>query len=289
MNDYSNFRRQGKSKEIWRRFKKSKTAMVGLVVLSLFIICALFAGQITPYSYAIKQDIPNRLQGPSAEHWFGTDGYGRDVLARVLHGSRRSLSIGLIATGFSLVAGLVIGGAVGYYGGTFDNIVMRSMDILSAIPATLMALAIIAALGASMTNMIIAIGIARIPAFVRIIRAAILGVVDLEYIEAAHAGGAGDLRIIMTHIIPNIMGVIIVQTTMTTAQLIMRAASLSFLGLGIRAPEPEWGALLSEAREFMRTAPYLMVFPGLAIVLSTLSLNLLGDGLRDALDPRLKS
>jgi len=289
MKDNFQVKRHGKFKEVWRRLKKSKTAMFGLVVLSIFILAAIFAELLIPYSVALKQNIPIRLQGPSAEHWFGTDGYGRDLFVRILHGSRRSLSIGLIATASSLFVGLIFGAAVGYYGGAFDNVVMRIMDTLSAIPATLMALAIVAALGSNMVNLIIAISIARIPAFVRIIRAAILGVVDLEYIEAAHAGGAGDFRIIMTHILPNIVGTLIVQTTMTTAQLIMRAASLSFLGLGILPPEPEWGALLSEAREFMRPAPHLMVFPGLAIVLSTLSLNLLGDGLRDALDPRLKS
>jgi len=283
------FKKQGKIKEIWRRLRKSRTAMIGLVILILFILAAVFAEQIIPYKAAIRQNIRERMQGPSAGHWFGTDGYGRDVFARVLHGSRRSLSIGVVATALSLGAGLVLGAAVGYIGGSFDNVVMRLMDILSAIPATLMALAIVAALGSTMTNLIIAIAIARIPAFVRIIRAAILGVVDLEYIEASRAGGAGDFRIILTHILPNIAGTLIVQTTMTTAQLIMRSASLSFLGLGIQAPEPEWGSLLAEAREFLRPAPYLMVFPGLAIVFSTLSLNLLGDGLRDALDPRLKS
>ncbi len=289
MSDTIQFKRQGKIKEIWRRLKKSKTAMFGLVILLIFIASAVFAEAITPYNMAIKQNIRQRMQGPSVEHWFGTDGFGRDVFARVLHGSRRSLSIGFLATLASLSVGLLFGAAVGYYGGKFDAIVMRFMDILSAIPATLMALAIVAALGSNMTNLIIAIAIARIPAFVRIIRAAILGVVDLEYIEAARAGGAGDFRIIIKHILPNIIGTLIVQTTMTTAQLIMRSASLSFLGLGIQAPEPEWGSLLSEAREFLRPAPYLMIFPGLAIVLSTLSLNLLGDGLRDALDPRLKS
>ncbi len=283
------FKKQGKIKEIWRRLRKSRTAMIGLVILILFILAAVFAEQIIPYKAAIRQNIRERMQGPSAGHWFGTDGYGRDVFARVLHGSRRSLSIGVVATALSLGAGLVLGAAVGYIGGSFDNVVMRLMDILSAIPATLMALAIVAALGSTMTNLIIAIAIARIPAFVRIIRAAILGVVDLEYIAASRAGGAGDFRIILTHILPNIAGTLIVQTTMTTAQLIMRSASLSFLGLGIQAPEPEWGSLLAEAREFLRPAPYLMVFPGLAIVFSTLSLNLLGDGLRDALDPRLKS
>lgn len=289
MKDYSNFKRQGRFKEIWRRLSKSKTALFGLIVLTIFILSAIFAEQIIPYESAIKQNVKVRLQGPSTEHWFGTDGYGRDLFARVLHGGRRSLAIGFLATAGSLVVGLVLGCIVGYWGGAVDNIIMRLMDTLSAIPATLMALAIVAALGTNMTNLIIAIAIARIPAFVRIIRASILGIVDQEYIEAAYAGGASSLQIILNHIIINVSGTVIVQTTMTTAQMIMRAASLGFLGLGIQAPTPEWGTLLSEAREYMRTSPYLMVFPGLAIVFSTLSLNLLGDGLRDALDPKLKT
>ncbi|MEA4849590.1 MAG: ABC transporter permease [Clostridiaceae bacterium] len=289
MKDYSNFKRQGKFKEIWRRLIKSKTAMLGLIILTIFVLAAIFADQITPFNAAIKQNVKIRLQGPSMEHWFGTDGYGRDLFARVLHGGRRSLAIGFISTAGALVVGLILGCIVGYWGGTIDNVIMRVMDTLSAIPATLMALAIVAALGTNMTNLIIAIAIARIPAFVRIIRASIMGIVDQEYIEAAYAGGASSLQIILNHIIINVSGTVIVQTTMTTAQMIMRAASLGFLGLGIQAPTPEWGTLLSEAREYMRTSPYLMVFPGLAIVFSTLSLNLLGDGLRDALDPRLKT
>lgn len=289
MKDYSNFKRQGRFKEIWGRLTKSKTAMFGLIVLTIFILSAIFANQIVPYEAAIKQNVKIRLQKPSSEHWFGTDGYGRDLFARVLHGGRRSLAIGFISTAGALVVGLFLGCIVGYWGGAIDNIIMRFMDILSAIPATLMALAIVSALGTNMKNLIIAIAIARIPAFVRIIRASILGIVDQEYIEAAYAGGASSLQIILNHIILNISGTVIVQTTMTMAQMIMRAASLGFLGLGIQAPTPEWGTLLSEAREYMRTSPHLMVFPGLAIVFSTLSLNLLGDGLRDALDPRLKT
>lgn len=289
MNDYSNFSRQGQLKEIWRRLSKSKTALFGLIVLASFVLLTIFAEQIIPYEAAIKQNVNVRLQGPSMEYWFGTDGYGRDVFARVLHGGRTSLTIGFVSTIGSLVVGLFLGCVAGYWGGVIDNIIMRFMDTLSAIPATLMALAIVSALGASMINLIIAIAIARVPTFVRMIRAAILGIVEQEYIEAAISGGASNLNVIVNHIIINISGTIIVQTTMTTAQMIIRAASLGFLGLGIQAPTPEWGTLLSEAREYMRTAPYLMVFPGLAIVFSTLSLNLLGDGLRDALDPKLKT
>lgn len=289
MKGHSEFKKQKRFKEIWRRLLKSKTAILGLVILTIFIVSVILAEQIIPYEAAIKQNVKERLQGPSAEHWFGTDGYGRDLFARVLHGGKQSLAIGFLSTAGSLLVGLVLGCIVGYWGGVIDNIIMRFMDTLSSIPSTLMALAIVSALGTNMTNLIIAIAIARVPTFVRVIRSAILGIIDQEYIEAAYAGGATSLHIIVNHIIINISGIIIVQTTMTTALMIMRAASLGFLGLGIQAPTPEWGTLLSEAREYMRTSPHLMIFPGLAIVLSTLSLNLLGDGLRDALDPRLKT
>jgi peptide/nickel transport system permease protein len=258
-------------------------------VLIILLFVTVFANQIIPYQMVIKQNVAERLRPPSLAHIFGTDGYGRDLFARVLHGSRQSLAIGLTATCGALFAGWIIGCLVGYYGGYIDDTVMRLMDIISAIPMTLMALAIVSALGPNLNNLIVAISVARVPTFARIIRSSVLSVVDQEYIEAAKAGGSGDLRIILTHITPNVSGTIIVQTTMTTAQLIMVAASLSFLGLGVQPPQPEWGALLSEAREFMRNAPYLMVFPGSAIALTALSLNLLGDGLRDALDPKLKS
>jgi peptide/nickel transport system permease protein len=282
-------KKRGQFKEILRRLFKNRGAVMGLMVLTVILLVVVFAEQIAPYQGAIKQNVTERLKPPSPAHLFGTDGYGRDLFARVLHGSRQSLAIGLSATCGALLAGWIIGSLVGYYGGYIDDTVMRLMDIISAIPMTLMALAIVSALGPNIKNLIIAISIARIPTFARIIRSSVLGIVDQEYIEAARAGGSGDIRIILTHITPNVSGTIIVQTTMTTAQLIMVAASLSFLGLGVQPPVPEWGALLSEAREFMRNAPYLMVFPGCAIALTALSLNLLGDGLRDALDPKLKS
>lgn len=276
-------------KEVWRRLCKRKTAVFGLVVLLILIITAIFAEQIVPYSQALKMNPKDRLQPPTAQHWFGTDGYGRDLLARVLHGGRRSLVIGFSATAGALFFGWIIAAVVSFYGGMVDTIVMRVMDIISSVPMTLMALAVVSALGPSLENLIIAIAFARIPTFARIIRSSMLSVVDMEYIEAARAGGAGPLRIILKHLTPNVSGTMIVQTTMSTAQLILIAASLSFLGLGVQLPTPEWGALLSEAREYMRTAPYLMVFPGIFMVLTSLSLNLLGDGLRDALDPKLKS
>ena len=211
------------------------------------------------------------------------------MLARVLHGARRSLAIGFLATFGGLIVGWLVASIATYYGGMVDNILMRLTDMISAVPLTLMALAIVSALGPTLPNLIIAIAFARIPTFARVIRSSMLSVVDMEYIEAAHAGGASALRIILTHLTPNVSGTIIVQTTMSTAQLILIAASLSFLGLGVQLPTPEWGALLSEAREYMRNAPQLMVYPGIFMILTSLSLNLLGDGLRDALDPKLKS
>lgn len=282
-------KKQSQAKEIWRRLKKSKPAMFGLVVLSIIVIASVFAEQIIPYSKALKMMPKNRLQLPSAEHIFGTDAYGRDLFARVLHGGRRSLAIGFLATAGGLLFGWMVAAIASYNGGKVDNIVMRLMDIISAVPMTLMALAVVSALGPTLPNLIIAIAFARIPTFARVIRSSMLTVVDMEYIEAARAGGANALRIIFKHITPNVSSTMIVQTTMTTAQLILIAASLSFLGLGVQLPTPEWGALLSEAREFMRTTPYLMVYPGVFMILTSLSLNLLGDGLRDALDPKLKS
>lgn len=282
-------KKRSQFKEVWRRLKKSKPAMFGLIVLSLLILTAIFAEQIIPYKKALEMNAAIRLKPPSLEHIFGTDAYGRDLFARVLHGGRRSLLIGFGATAGALFFGWIIASIVSYYGTRVDNLLMRLMDIIAAVPMTLMALAVVSALGPTLQNLIIAIAFARIPTFARIIRSSMLGVVDAEYIEAAHAGGAGALRIILKHITPNVSGTMIVQTTMATAQLILIAASLSFLGLGVQLPTPEWGALLSEAREFMRTTPYLMVFPGIFMILTSLSLNLLGDGLRDALDPKLKS
>jgi peptide/nickel transport system permease protein len=282
-------KKHSRSKEIWRRLRKSTPAMFGLVVLSILILTAAFAEQIVLYSAALDIVPAERLQPPSAQHIFGTDAYGRDLFARVLHGARRSLSIGILATAGGLFFGWIIAAIACYNGGRVDTIVMRFMDMIASVPMTLMALAVVAALGPTIQNLIIAIAFARIPTFARIIRSSMLTVVDTEYIEAAHAGGASAIRIILKHITPNVSSTMIVQTTMSTAQLILIAASLSFLGLGVQLPTPEWGALLSEAREFMRTTPYLMVFPGAFMVLTSLSLNLLGDGLRDALDPKLKT
>jgi len=283
------YKKPGQLKEIWRRIKKNKAAMIGLVIFSIILLFALFAEQIRPYSDAITQNVRNRLQTPSFTHPFGTDGYGRDLFARCLHGTRVSLSLGVTSAFISLIIGLFFGSAAGYYGGKTDTVIMRIVDVIAAIPSILMALAVVAALGASRLNLIIAVSFARIPAVLRVVRSSVMSQTDQEFVEAARAGGTGDFRIIRKSILPNAMGPILVQATMSVAQNILSATILSFMGLGINPPTPELGAIVSESREFMRTAYYLMLFPGFIIILSTLSLNLVGDGIRDALDPRLKT
>jgi peptide/nickel transport system permease protein len=275
--------------EIWRRIKKNKAAMFGLAVIILFALISASANFITPYSAAVKQNAKVRLQGPSLEHIFGTDSYGRDVFARLIYGSRISLTLGFVTTLISVVLGGFLGAAAGFYGGKVDRIIMRICDMLMCIPGILLALAVVASLGPGMTNLMIAITISNVPGFVRLIRSCILSVVDQEFIEAARACATPDVRIIYKHIIPNAIGPIIVQATMSIAGMLLVASSLSFLGMGVQPPTPEWGAMLGEAREYMRTAGYLVLFPGLAIAFAALAFNLLGDGLRDALDPRLKS
>lgn len=283
------YKKPGQLREIARRMRKNKPAVIGLIILTVIVVLVLFAEQIVPYQEAIAQNVKIRLQRPSGEHWFGTDGYGRDLFARCLHGGRVSLAIGFSSAAFSAVLGIMLGSVAGYYGGMTDSILMRSVDIIAAIPSILMALAVVAALGASQLNLIIAVAFSRTPAIIRVVRTAVLSVGDQEYVEAAKAGGTSDFRIIRKSILPNCIGPIMVQVTMSVAQNILAAATLSFLGLGINPPTPEWGSIISESKEFMRTANYLMIFPGLLIILSTLSLNLVGDGLRDALDPRLKT
>ena len=283
-------RKNSHVREIWRRLRKNKPAIAGLLILVVLVLLAVFADVIADYdNVVIKQNGAVRLQPPSIRFWFGTDAFGRDIFARIVHGARISLTIGLVTTSVSVLIGGLIGSVVAYWGGWIDIIVMRFCDIMSCIPTMLMALAIVAALGPSMTNLLIAIIFTNIPIYIRFIRSTVLTVVDMDYIEAAKACGTGNFRIIRKHILVNVTGPIIVQATLSIAAMILIAAALSFLGLGVRPPRPEWGAMLSDSREYLRTAPYLMVFPGLAIILSALSFNLLGDGLRDALDPRLKS
>lgn len=284
------YKKKSQGKEIWKRMKKNRAAMIGLVIICIFVFLAVFADLIADYEEkAITQDATVRLQPPNSEHWFGTDAYGRDVFARIIHGARVSLTIGLASTGISVILGGLFGAMAGYYGGKIDSIIMRLMDTIMCIPGILLALAIVAALGPGMRNLLIAITVAQVPGFTRVIQSVILSVVGQDFIEAAKACGTTDTRIIIRHILPNAMGPIIVQATMSVAGMIITAAGLSFIGMGIQPPRPEWGAMLAESEEYMRYAPYLVAFPGIAIVLAALALNLLGDGLRDALDPRLKN
>lgn len=275
---------------VWKRFKKNKAAMLGLVIFSIVVLLAIFADVICDYdTRVIAQDVANRLKSPSAEHWFGTDAYGRDIFARVVHGARISIVIGLAATVGSVCVSGILGSIAGYYGGRIDNVIMRVLDTFLAIPGELLAMAIVASLGPSMTNLLIAVTIARIPPFTRVIRSSILTVIDQDYIEASIASGARDSYIIVKHILPNAMGPIIIQATMGVGRMILTAAGMSFIGMGVQPPLPEWGSMLAEGRDFMRYSPYITLFPGLAIILTSLALNLLGDGLRDALDPKLKN
>ena len=274
-------KRNSPAREIWRRFKKNKAAMLGLGIFSVMVLLAVFADVICDYdTQVIAQDVANRLKAPSPDHWFGTDAYGRDIFARVVHGA---------ATVGSVCISGILGSIAGYYGGRIDNAIMRVLDTFLAIPGELLAMAIVASLGPSMTNLLIAVTIARIPPFTRVIRSSILTVIDQDYIESAIASGARDSYIIVKHILPNAMGPIIIQATMGVGRMILTAAGMSFIGMGVQPPLPEWGSMLAEGRDFMRYSPYITLFPGLAIILTSLALNLLGDGLRDALDPKLKN
>lgn len=283
------FKKQSQVAEVWHRFKKNKLALLGLSLIMCLVLVVLLADFISPYAKAITMNVPQKTKPPSAVHWFGTDGYGRDLFARCIHGARISLLIGFSTSLATAVIGATLGLIAGYFGEKIDNMIMRLMDVFSAIPTILLALSIIAALGPSLFNLIVALTISRVPGFTRLVRSSVMGLADQEFVEAAVAGGTPDGRILFKHILPNAMGPLIVQTTMNVASMIVQAASLSFLGLGVNPPTPEWGAIISEAREFLRTAPYMMGFPGALIIISSLSINLIGDGLRDALDPRLRT
>jgi peptide/nickel transport system permease protein len=281
-------KRKSQALDVWKRLKRNKLAMVGLVILALLFLTAIFADFVAPYP-SDKQNLENTFSFPNRAHLFGTDEFGRDILSRVIFGSRISLSVGFIAVGFSVAIGGCIGAIAGYYGKKVDNVLMRFMDILMSIPQILLAISIVAALGPGLWNLMIAVGISSIPGYARIVRASVLTIKDREFIEAAKAAGSSNARIIFKHIIPNCLAPIIVQSTLGVATAILTAAGLSFIGLGIQPPTPEWGAMLSGGRGYIRDYWYMTLFPGLAIVFTILGLNVLGDGLRDALDPRLKN
>ena len=287
--NYKPAKKRSQFSEVWRRLKRNKMAMLGLFILIVLALLAIFAEQVAGYeTKVIAQDVSNRLQGPSAEHWFGTDEFGRDIFARIIHGSRVSLVVGFISVAVSLIIGGVLGAFAGYYGGVIDLVIMRVMDILLAIPSILLAITIVAALGTDLVYVMIAIGISGVPGYARIVRASVMGIKDQEFVEAARAIGASNTSIIFREVIPNCLAPIIVQATLSVASAILSTASLSFIGLGVQPPAPEWGAMLSSGRGYLRDAMHLTLFPGLAIIVTILALNLLGDGLRDALDPKLK-
>ena len=288
--EQAEYKKRSQLSIIWNRLRKNKLAMLGLAILVVMVALAVCADWSADYDTNVTgMNMAERLQTPSAKHWFGTDSYGRDVFARIIHGSRLSLSLSIFAMLAAVAIGSIIGAIAGYYGGRVDDVLMRLMDILLAIPPMLMSISIVAALGHSMVNLMIALSLAYIPVFARVIRSSILTVKGQEFIEAAKACGTSNARIILRHIIPNAIGPIIVQATLAMGSTILIISSLSFMGMGIQPPQPEWGTMLYEGRDLIRTSPYLVIFPGIAIALAVLSLNLLGDGLRDALDPRMKN
>lgn len=268
------------------RFQKHKLALVALAVLSVLILCALLPDFVAPYD-PLAMEMRDRLQGPSLTHLFGTDDLGRDIFARSVYGARISLQVGIIAVGIAAVVGITTGLLAGYLGGWVDAILMRLMDIIFAFPAILLAISIMALLGPSTVNVMIAIGIVYIPIFARIVRGATLAIKELDYVEAARACGTTPSQILWRHIFPGTLGAITVQVTLSLAYAILAEAALSFLGLGTQPPEPSWGSMLSFGRDWIREAPWFSFFPGLMIFVTVLSLNLVGDGLNDALDPRL--
>lgn len=273
--------------EIWQSLKRNRRAMFGLFFILLLVFLAIFADWIAPYGMK-QQNLANALQFPNTTHWLGTDDLGRDILSRIIYGTRVSLTVGVSAVLVSLLVGGTMGVIAGYYQGWIDTLIMRFNDVLLSIPSILLAIAIVASLGSSLRNLIIAIGIANIPVFARVIRSSVLSVKEQEFIEAADALGATDLRTIFKHIIPNIMSPIIIQASIGVATSILSAVGLGFIGLGLEASVAEWGTMLNAGRGYIRTHYYLTLYPGVVIMLTVLSFNLLGDGLRDAIDPKMR-
>ena len=275
--------------EIWRRLCSNKGAMAGMVIVILMVGVACSVDLIYDYNTeVIAMNIPEKLQWPSADHWFGTDSVGRDIFTRVVYGSRYSLWIGFAATIVGTIIGMFLGSVSGYFGGNIDIVIMRGCDILGAIPGLLMGMVIVSVLGANTTNLIIALGITGAPAIARTTRAAVLTVCNSEYVESARSIGMPEWKIILKYILPNCMSPIIVAVTLRVGSAIIGASTLSFLGLGVQEPAPEWGAMLSDGRNYIRGYSYITLFPGLAIMLTVLALNMFGDGLRDAMDPKLR-
>jgi len=276
--------------EFWRRYKQNPGAVLGLIIVIGLVIAAISSGIVFDYeTEIIGNNVIERLQRPSMAHWFGTDELGRDVFARTMYGARYSLAIGVVAVIVSLVAGVTLGAVAGFAGGAVENIIMRIMDIFAAIPSILMAMAIVSALGQSAIILMIAVGVTSVPSFATITRAAVLQVRNNDFVEAARAIGMPNWKIVVKHILPNSLAPILVQATLRIGNAIISASGLSFLGLGIPLPAPEWGGMLSNGRKYIRDYPYMTIFPGLAILITVIAFNLIGDGVRDALDPKLKN
>ena len=269
------------------RLVQYPSAQIGLVLVLVYVIVALFAGILAPYG-PLDQHVKDRLQAPSPTYWLGTDDFGRDILSRLMHGATNSLRVAILSVAFACALGTALGMVAGYTGGLFDNVIMRVMDMFFAFPAILLALTIVAALGPGAVNTILAIAVVYTPIFARVARGPVLSLKQMEFVEAARATGNRLPRILLRHILPNALAPIIVQISLALSWAMLTEAGLSFLGLGTIPPAPSWGSMLSDSRKLMEIAPWMAVFPGLAIMLGVLGFNLLGDGLRDALDPRLK-
>jgi len=287
--DGGHVKRRSMGQEIWRNYRRSFGGMMGLLMVIAIFAVAIWANFYFDYdAQVIAQDVVNARKAPSAEHIFGTDALGRDIFIRVLYAARYSCTVAFSSVLVSCTVGITLGAIAGFYGGWWDTIIMRLVDIIMSIPAILFGMTIVAAFGQSIGILILALAISGTPAIVRITRASVMQVRGQEFVEAARATGVGDFMIIVDHVLPNAMSPILVQATLRAGSAIIGIASLSFLGLGVSAPMPEWGAMLSEGRAYIRGYSYMTMFPGLAIMLTVLGLNLVGDGLRDAMDPKLK-
>jgi len=284
--EYVQVRSIGELHLVWYRFKRNRLALAGMVALAVFITIASLAPVISPYD-PLKMTLEDNLAPPSQGHVLGTDELGRDILSRIIYGAQISLIIGLVSVGVAFAIGVPLGAVAAYKGGWSDSMAMRLMDILLSFPPILLAIVVIAALGPGLFNAMIAVGISLIPIYARLTRGMVLHFKEQEFVEAAKMVGASDIRILFRHIMPNCIAPIIVQSTLNIASAILSAAALGFLGLGAQPPTPEWGAMLSKGRVYLRAAPHISTFPGIAIMLTVLAFNMVGDGLRDALDPRM--
>lgn len=285
--EMDDLRKRSQMKDIWRRLARNKLAMIGMIVVFVLVLAAVFADFIAPYDYA-AQDISNSFAMPSLQHPLGTDNYGRDILSRIIYGGRISLLVAVASIVLSLIIGGMLGLTAGYFSGLYDGIIMRLMDVLLAIPGFLLSVCISAALGPGIFNTILALTASFVPGTARMMRAVSMSVRDQEYVESARVSGASKMRIMLKHILPNTLSPIIVDSTLRVGAAIMMISSLSFIGLGVQPPTPEWGSMLSVGRTYIRDFWPIVVFPGLAIMATLFGFNLFGDGLRDALDPKLK-